>query len=370
MSRPGELQEVALWRVRLPLRTPLRSGHGTEAHRDLILVAVRAADGTVGWGECSALARPTYTGEFTAAAWLVLRDELAPRVLAGEDLDVVGHPMALAAVRGAVRDADLRRAGRSLTDAVAARLGRPRAAVPHTAVVGRMAVDDLLAAVDARVRAGARLVKLKATPRRDDLDAVAAVRATWPTLALAVDGNGTLDGRAVATLDTLDLTYLEQPVPADDLVGSAELARRCATPIALDESVTSVTALETASALGAGAIVNVKPARLGGVDPAVAVVQRAADVGWPVFVGGLLETGVGRATALALAASSACLLPTDLGPSAAYFAADLTAPIVGDDDGLVVVPTGPGIGVAPDPDRLAAAAVDHVVVTPAAGTAP
>lgn len=360
----SDLVSVEVIRVRVPLVRPLRSAHGTESVRDLVLVRVTLADGTEGWGECSALARPTYTGEYTAGAWAVLADELAPAVLAGREPDVVGHPMASAALATARLDAGLRRRGRRLVEELGAQHGRPAERVAVAAVVGRGDhADQVVAAVADRLAEGATLVKLKVTPRPVDLDAVAAVRATWPDLAIAVDGNGSLDPRSASILDGFGLAYLEQPAPADALLESAALARRLAAPIALDESVTSLAALEVALALGAGSVVNVKPARLGGLVVAADLARHAAEAGCGVFVGGMLETGVGRAAALAVAALPACTLPTDLGPSSRYLAVDLTPPIELDADGLLPVPTGPGIGVVPDPGRLDEVAVDRRLLT-------
>lgn len=355
--------EVELRRVAVPLRRAHRAGHGTEERRDVVLVRVTLADGAVGWGECSTLSHPTYTAEYTAGAWAVLHDVLVPAALAGLDDVVVGHPMARAALGGAVLDATLRRRGRRLVEHLGERHGRPADAVPVAAVVGRAASpDEAVAEVAEAVEGGAVLAKLKVTPHPDDLAAVAAVRATWPDLALAVDGNGTLDPRSLSLLDGHGLAYVEQPVPADALVESAALARRLAAPIALDESVTSTASFDTALALGAGAVLNVKPARVGGVVAAAELARHAADHGWRVFVGGMLETGVGRAAAVAVAALPTMTLPTDLGPSARYLEADLTEPVVVDDRGRLVVPTGPGIGVVPDADRLVAATVAHAVL--------
>lgn len=346
-----------LIRVHLPLCHPLRSAHGVESVRDVILVRVSTDDGAVGWGECSALSYPTYTAEYTDAAWVVLRDHL----LVGRD--VVGHPMATAAMWGAQQDAALRRQGRSLVERVASRLGQPAGALPRTAVVGRQAtMPALIAEVADRIATGAAMVKLKVTSHPDDLAAVREVRSTWPDLVLAVDGNCSLDHRSVATLDELGLAYIEQPAPADDLVESARLARRCETPLALDESVTSAAVLETAAALGAAAVVNVKPARLGGVTAAIDTIAVATDAGWGVFVGGMLETGVGRAAALAVAAAPACTIPTDLGPSDHYFSRDVTEPIGVDSKGRVLVPKGPGLGVAPVDAVLDELTVDRVTV--------
>jgi O-succinylbenzoate synthase len=356
----ADLAEVELWRVSVPLVRPHRAAHGTEVDRQVVLVRVVLADGTSGWGECPTLTHPTYAAEYTAGAFALLRDEVVPWLLGGPGAGPVGHPMATAAVLTAHLDATLRRQGTALVERLGSRHGRPAVAVATTAVVGRHdGIDALVDVVADRVVGGAALVKLKVSSRPGDLDAVRAVRATWPGLALAVDANGTLDNRSVAVLDELDLTYVEQPAPADDLLGSAALARRLSCPVALDESVTSLAALEVAVTVGAGTIVNVKPARLGGPPGAAVVAQAAVDAGCGVFVGGMLETAVGRAAALAVAALPVCTLPSDLGPSARYFETDLAGPLVADAAGRVVVPTGPGIGVTPDPARLEQVVLEH-----------
>jgi O-succinylbenzoate synthase len=355
--------EVELVRVRLALRTPLGSAHGSEDGRDVILVRVTRADGSTGWGECSALSRPTYTAEFTTGAWAVLRDELVPACLAGSEARVVGHPMAVAALATALTDAALRVRGRSLAEHLGVRHGRPATTVTTARVVGRSDRPGVvLDAVADAVAHGSTLVKLKVTPRPVDLDTVAAVRERWVDLDLAVDGNGTLDARSLSMLDRMGLRYIEQPAPADALLASAAMAQRCATPIALDESVTSLATLETAMALGSAQVLNVKPARLGGVEPAAEAARAAADAGWGVFVGGMLETGVGRAAALAVAALPACSLPTDLGPSSRYFTDDVTEPIDIDDEGRLRVPQGPGLGVVPLPRRLDEVVFERLVL--------
>ncbi len=351
---------VDLHRVVVPLVRAHHAAHGTEDQRDLVLVRVELAGGSVGWGECSALRRPTYTAEHTAGAWVVLRDELAPALLAGGLPAVVGHPMATAAVVEALTDAVLRVEGRSLAVELAGGASVPRS-LDRCVVVGRSpAPADAVGAATAAVTAGAAMVKLKVTPAAADLAAVAAVRAELPEVGLAVDFNGTATPEALEALCGLGLAYVEQPAGADDLVRSAHLATVVDAPVALDESLTSAGSLDAAVALRAGSVANVKPARCGGPHAAASLAARAASAGMGVFVGGMLETGVGRAVALAVAAQPSCTLPTDLGPSAAYLADDLTEPVVLDDRGRVVVPDGPGIGVVPRPERLAACTVDHL----------
>jgi len=362
VAEAGDVAEVELVRVHLPLREVHRAGHGELGVRDLVLVRVTLDDGSVGWGECSALTHPTYSSEYTAGALALLRHEVVPWLLGGADRPVVGHPMAASAVVAAHVDALLRRTETSLVERLGSLHGRPRPAVATTAVVSRHDdTDELLGSVDERLRSGASMVKLKVTPHPDDMANLGAVRATWPDLALAVDGNGTLDHRSVAYLDGLDLVYVEQPAPADDLLGSARMAERLSCPVALDESATSVAALEVAMTVGAATVFNVKPSRLGGPYAAAAAARHVFDAGGGVFVGGMLESGVGRAAALALASLPVFAIPSDLGPSHRYFENDVTRPLEVDGEGRMIVPRGPGIGLVPDPALLAAVTVERSV---------
>ena len=359
----ARLAAVELVRVALPLRRALRSAHGTEDVRDVVLVRVEDVDGSEGWGECSALSRPTYTHEHTAGAWAVLRDELVPAALAGEAPAVTTHPMAATALEVARIDAALRRAGRSL----AAALGAERDRLPVAAVVGRPAggLRELVDEVAARVGEGAALVKLKVQPGWDTAP-VTAVRHELGPVPLAVDANGSYgeEPDRLRVLADLGLAYVEQPLPADELRASASLAEELGVPVALDESVTSPAMADAALALRAGSVLNVKPARVGGLVRAAACAEVA--VGWNArcFVGGMLETGVGRAAAAALAAGDVFSLPCDLGPSSRYFDEDVTEPIELDAAGRLIVPHGPGLGVAPRPERLAQVAVERLVLRP------
>lgn len=355
----GDLEAVELRWVRLPLRRPLRSSHGTEHVREVVLVRALGSDGAEGWGECSALSRPTYTHEHTAGAFAVLRDELVPAALAGTEAPRT-HPMASAAMECARVDLYLRRSGRSLAEA----LGGTRTALPWTAVLGRAdRLGDLLEAVGEAVEAGAAMVKLKVEPGWDS-SPLSAVRHALPDLALAADANGAYgeDPSRLVLLDDLGLAYLEQPLPADEVRASATAAAELRTPVALDEGAPSPGLLDAALALRAGSIVNVKPARVGGLARASACAATAIEWNARCFVGGMLETGVGRAAALAVASSDAFTLPTDLGPSDRYFDDDLTEPVVLDERGRLPVPRGPGLGVTPRADRLAAVTVRREVL--------
>lgn len=356
---PVAVERVELHRVRVALRCPHVAAHGTETHRELVLVEVVGRDGVRGWGECDTLTAPTYTGEWTDGAWLVLRDHLVPGWLRG-GAGVRGHPMASAAVEGAAIDLRLRREGRSLAD----ELGSGRSRLEWGAVLsGAADVDTLLVMVAAALEAGATLVKVKIDPQWSS-EPLAAVRGAWPDLTLSADANGSFAGDPgeVESLDVFGLAYIEQPLAPTDLVGHARLARRVGTPIALDESLVDAGATEAALAIGSLAVANVKPARVGGIAEARAMLDLVGSVGAIAFVGGMLELGVGRAIAAAVATHPAASLPTDLGPSTRYVSEDLTPAVEVDEDGRLVVPDGPGIGLEPDRDRLSAATIDRVIV--------
>ena len=355
-----DLRQVELRRIRMPLVRPFRTSFGTEHVRDVLLVKVDTADGE-GWAECATEPEPLYSAEYTDAAEHVLEHHLIPRLFAAAHLTapavggllapVKGHRMAKAAVETAVLDAELRAAGVSL----GAYLGAVRDAVDCGVSVGITGtVDELLEHVAGYVADGYRRVKLKIEPGWD-LEPVAAVRARWPELPLQVDANTAYrvtDAAHLAGLDALGLLLIEQPLADDDLAGHAELATRLRTPICLDESIVSAAVALSAIRLGACSIVNVKPARVGGYLEARRVHDVCASHGVPVWCGGMLETGVGRAANLALAALPNFTLPGDTSASARYYEHDITEPFVLD-EGRLPVPRGPGIGVTPLPDALA-----------------
>ena len=354
------LERVELRRIRMPLIRPFRTSFGTEHVRDVLLVKAETTDGE-GWAECATEPEPLYSAEYTDAAEHVLEHHLIPRLFAANHVTapavatllapVKGHRMAKAAVETALLDAELRAAGLSL----GAYLGAVRGAVDCGVSVGITGtVDELLEHVAGYVDDGYRRVKLKIEPGWD-LEPVAAVRARWPDLPLQVDANTAYrvrDAPHLGRLDELRLLLIEQPLADDDLVGHAELAKILRTPICLDESIVSAALAESAIRLGACSIVNVKPARVGGYLEARRVHDICATHGIPVWCGGMLETGVGRAANLALAALPNFTLPGDTSASARYYEHDITEPFVLD-EGRLPVPTGPGIGVTPLSDVLA-----------------
>jgi len=355
-----KLEAVELRRIAMPLVAPFRTSFGTQTARDILLVRVRTDVGE-GWGECAALADPRYSSEYVDGAADVLRRFLVPAVAAVEDLDAhavgralapfSGHWMAKAALETAVLDAELRAAGQSFGSYLGAAVDR----VPCGVSVGIMdSVPQLLDAVEGYVAAGYLRIKLKIEPGWD-VEPVRAVRERFGDVALQVDANTAYtvaDARHLAKLDPFELLLIEQPLPEDDVLGHAQLARALRTPICLDESITSARTAAAAIRLGACSIVNVKPARVGGYLEARRIHDVCAANGVPVWCGGMLETGLGRAANVALAALPGFTLPGDTSASDRYYATDITEPFRLE-DGHLRVPTGPGLGVQPDPARLA-----------------
>lgn len=359
-----KLTSVDLLRLTMPLVSPFRTSFGVQTARDVLLVVVRTADGVTGYGECVALADPVYNEEHVDGAAHVLARYLVPAVLAADDLTaahvagltrfVVGHRMAKAALELAVLDAQLRTAGTSLTD----HLGGVRDRVDVGVSVGiTRTVDELVEVVLGYREQGYRRVKLKIEPGFD-LEPVAAVReACGPDLALQVDGNTAYEAKDLAhlaRLDAYDLLLIEQPFDHDALGLHVELASRCRTPVCLDESLTSAATTAAAIRAGACSIVNIKAARMGGYLEARRAHDVATALDTPVWCGGMLETGLGRAANLALATLPGFVLPGDISASARYFAEDLTEPFVLE-DGQITVPRGPGLGVTVREDVLAGA---------------
>jgi len=356
-----KLEAVELHRVALPLVAPFRTSFGEITERDFLLVRV-VTDAGEGWGECVAFPEPGYSEEYVDGAHDVLQRFLAPRVLAATNVTadglralmapVQGHPMAKAALELAVLDAELRASGTPLGE----RLGATRTAVDCGVSVGMFPLAELLDHVDAYVADGYRRVKLKIQPGFD-VESVRAVRERHPDVALQVDANTAYtlaDGhvQALAALDPFDLLLIEQPLAVDDLLGHAELARRVRTPICLDESITSVAVAETAIALGACTIVNIKAGRVGGYLEAVRLHDLCVTHGITVWCGGMLETGIGRAANVALAALPGFTLPGDTSASDRYYARDVVNEPFVLDAGRLAVPTGPGLGVTIDQIRL------------------
>jgi O-succinylbenzoate synthase len=355
-----KLTGVELRRIQMPLVSPFRTSFGTETGRDVLLLRVVTGEAE-GWGECVAMSDPLYSSEYVDAAADVLTRFFIPALAAQERIDAYavgrvlapfkGHRMAKAALEMAVLDAELRAAGRPL----ARELGAARDRVPCGVSVGIMnSIPELLDAVGGYLDAGYVRIKLKIEPGWD-VEPVRAVRERFGVdLLLQVDANTAYtlaDARHLAELDPFGLLLIEQPLDEEDVLGHAALAKVIRTPVCLDESITSARAAADAIKLGACEIVNVKPGRVGGYLEARRIHDVCAAHGVPVWCGGMLETGIGRAANVALAALPGFTLPGDTSASDRYFRTDITAPFVLE-DGYLPVPTAPGLGVEPLPEVL------------------
>ena len=357
-----KLTGIELRRIAMPLVAPFRTSFGVETERDVLLVRAVSQDAE-GWGECVAMSDPLYSAEYVDGAVDVLRRFMIPALAAQDRLDanavaqalapIKGHRMAKAALELAVLDAELRAEGRPL----ARELGAVRDRVACGVSVGIMdSIPQLLDAVEEYLDAGYVRIKLKIEPGWD-VAPVRAVRERFgDDVLLQVDANTAYtlaDARQLARLDPFDLLLIEQPLDEEDVLGHAKLAKMLTTPVCLDESITSAASAAAAIELGACAVVNIKPGRVGGYLEARRIHDVCAAHGIPVWCGGMLETGIGRAANVALAGLPAFTLPGDTSASDRYFRTDVTAPFVLD-DGHLKVPTQPGIGVTPLPDQLAA----------------
>lgn len=359
---------ITLREIRLPLVEPFRTAAGTVDARRVLLLELTDADGYATWSECVAESRPTYAPDTVDTCWLALTEWIAPLVLGVSfespvavhpllDNAVRGHNMARAAIEMAIWSLDALRQSLPLATALA----RAAGAAPRTRVDTGIALgmQSSPAALVARARAarddGYRRIKMKVEPGRDAAWVREVRDALGSEVSLSVDANCSysLDSAshraALTELDTLGLAMIEQPLAHDDFVRHAELQRTMRTPICLDESIHGAASVEAMLALQSARMVNVKPGRVGGYAPALAIHERCLRANVPVWCGGMLECGIGRAYNVALASLPGFTEPGDLSPSARYWARDVVTPAWTMDDGRVQVPLErAGIGVEVD----------------------
>jgi O-succinylbenzoate synthase len=355
-----KLQEIELRTIHLPLVRPFRTSFGTQTSREVLMVKVTNENGTAGWAECVAMSEPLYSPEYVIGCLDFMKRFLIPALrdkpsITAEDVPVVlkpflGGQMAKAALETAILDAQLMDQGISL----AKYLGATKTKVECGVSVGiANNLVELVEEVKSYVDAGYRRIKLKIEPGWD-YEAVKTIRQIYPDIPLQVDANQAYsrsDGKLLAKLDEFNLLLIEQPLDEHDILGHAMLAKEVKTPICLDESIISLQSAQDALALEATTVINIKPGRVGGYIESKKIHDLCLDKKIPVWCGGMLETGIGRAANLALAALPGFTLPGDTSASSRYFKQDVTTPFVMD-DGYLTVPTGPGIGVEPDLDFL------------------
>lgn len=353
-----KLESVELRRIQLDLVTPFETSFGVQTEKDVLLVKA-LMDGAEGWGECVAGEKPDYSSEYVDGAQDVMLRYLLPGLLdhdiAAADVArelrwVHGHRMAKSAIEMAILDAELRSRGESFGHF----FGAVRAEVDSGVSVGiQPSIAELVRVVGTFLDQGYRRIKLKIKPGWD-VEPVRAVRERFGDVLLQVDANTAYSlsqADHLAELDQFDLLLIEQPLPEEQVLAHAELAKVVRTPICLDESIESYQNAVDAIELGACRIINIKPGRVGGYLTARKIHDLCAERKVPVWMGGMLETGIGRAGNVAMAAMRNFTLPGDTSASDRYFRRDITEPFVLH-DGRLKVPTGPGLGVSVDEDYL------------------
>lgn len=359
------LSRITLREIRLALREPFEISSGVTTDRRILLLELEDVDGVTTWSECVAGERPNFSSETIDTAWLAVSEWLAPRVLSGSvphpsalsdkiGVNIRGHLMAQAALEMGGWALWATRESLSLSRAI----GGTRRTIATGISLGIQATPALL--VDkcrAAIETGYRKIKIKIRPGAD-IEYIAPVReALGADAPLMADANSAYTLRHadhLADLDAFNLMMIEQPLAHDDLRRHAQLQDRLATPICLDESITGLDRAEDMLALGSGRIVNIKAGRVGGFTPAKAVHDLCQHHGVPVWCGGMLESGIGRAYNVALASLPNFTIPGDISPSARYWAQDIVVPEwTMDADGMVTVPAEePGLGVRVDVDRI------------------
>ena len=369
------IRQIRLVEIRLPLREPFQISSGTTTTRRIFLLELTDASGARAWSECVAGERPNYMPETIETTWLTIRDWLAPRVL-GRDLeaatdvapilaaDVRGNYMAKAAVEMGAWGLEAEVRGEPL----ARLIGGERKKIGTGISLGiQESPAALLERAEAAVAAGYRKVKIKVKPGAD-LDYVRTVREALPEAPLMVDANNAYTERDFDHLKRFDgfgLIMIEQPLAWDDVVRHAGLQQQLTTPVCLDESITGRERARDMIELGSGRIVNIKPGRVGGFAESIAIHDLCRDHAVPVWCGGMLESGVGRAYNVALASLGNFSLPGDVSPSARYWERDVVDPEwTMDAEGMVTVPwERPGIGVEVDEKRIEELAVRSETLT-------
>jgi O-succinylbenzoate synthase len=368
-----KIERIELFELKLDLLSPFETSFSRIEARRFLLVKLWL-DGIVGWAECVADEAPHYSSETVRTAWHVIEDFVAPFVLGRQyahpreiisSLDPLrGHNMAKAAVEMACWEAYARGRGEPL----ARSLGGTQARIVSGVSIGMQdSLERLLDAIDLELSRGYRRIKIKIGPGRDRA-VVAAIRERLPNVPLMVDANGAYrreDLPVLKELDAFDLLMIEQPLGYDDLWDHARLQRELRTPICLDESVLSPDDARKAFEMGACRIINIKPGRVGGLARSQAIHDLAAIHGAPVWCGGMLESGVGRAHNVHLSTLPNFSLPGDVSDCRRYFKDDLIEPPMEvSSDGTIAVPTGPGIGYRVREDDIRKRALHSLVLKP------
>ncbi len=361
-----KIERIDLYHISMPLVSPFGTSFGTQSQRDSLVLALHSA-GLTGWGECVATNDPGYSYETAVTAWHILSDFLIPSVL-GRDLGepeemigwltaVRGHPLAKAALDQAAWDITSQRDGLSFAQKLAQPYPEgPKARVNVGVSIGlQPTIAATLQVIEEKLGEGYGRIKLKIKPGRD-IELARAARQAFPGVPLMLDANSayTLDDVALfQAMDDLDLLMLEQPLGHEDIYDHSRLRPQIQTPLCLDESITSFDHARFAQAIAACDIINIKPARVSGWTEARRIHDLGRAAGLPLWIGGMLETGIGRAAQLALASLPGITLPGDISATSRYYEHDIATPFfLNAADSTIDVPNGLGLGIEVDGARL------------------
>ena len=368
-----KIESITFHHISMPLVAPFETSFGRESDRQCILITLRA-DGLTGYGECVATRDPGYNYETSGTAWHILKDFIAPLILGKDILDaedfqrrverIRGHHLAKAGVEMALWDLIGKRDGRSLGKM----FGGVRDKVEVGVSIGiQESVSVLLQTVQSYLEKGYRRVKIKIKPGREVAE-TSAIRGAYPDLRLQVDANSayTLEtAEALKPLDDLNLLLIEQPLYEDDIWDHRKLQADFKTPICLDESIVSPRHARYALEMEACRIINIKPARVGGLSQGIKIQDDCRARNVPVWCGGMLETGVGRASNLAIASLPGFILPGDVSASDRYYQRDITNErFVLNNDSTIDVPNGHGLGVTIDEEALKQFTLAEITLKP------
>lgn len=363
------IKDIQLHIVAMPLVELLKTSYGAEPFKSAIIVEVITQDGLVGWGETALKTKPSYGAETILTALHITRDFLVPKLVGKTITSPTKVPAMIQSVRGnhharagvemAIWDVMAKANDMRLADYFALHL--PEGNAPRDAIIAGVSIgiqdtlDEQIALIQKRVDEGYKRIKLKIAPGWD-VELAKAVREAFPDILLMLDANSAYtleDADHLKQLDQFNLLMIEQPLSYDDIYEHSKLQPQLKTPICLDESIYSAHDWQIALELGAGKILNLKPTRVGGFTESLKIYELCVANNNPLWVGGMLETGIGRAANVAFASLPGVTLPSDISATNRYFDPDITEPPFElEPDSTIKVPDGPGIGVEVQRDRI------------------
>lgn len=356
-----KIVSIKIRHLQMGLKAPFTTSFGTFTKRDFLLLEAKDEDGTIGWGESVAFNVPFYSEETVQTNWHMLEDFLIPLVLHKEithpdEVNEIFSPirknnMAKSTLEGAVWDIYAQQTNQSL----AAALGGTRDKIEVGISIGiQDSIDELVEIVEGFVNEGYKRIKVKIKPDWD-IEVMRTLRKNFPDVAIMADANSAYrleDTDLLKQLDEFNLTMIEQPLASDDIIDHAKLQKSLSTPICLDESIHSLEDARKAVELGSTKIINIKIGRVGGLTEAVKIHDYCAANNIPVWCGGMLESGIGRAHNVALTTLPNFTLPGDTASSSRYWEKDIIEPEVVSVDGYITVPKTAGIGYKVNRDTV------------------